>query len=68
LYHRKLDTLSMATLTVKQVRRILGKDAQGVSDADLERDIDVVMFLKNIFFDYYRKVRTNPSNTIPKVP
>ena len=49
----------MATLTVKQARAILGKEAQDASDADLERDIEVASMLKELFFENFKNDRTN---------
>ena len=56
----------MKTVTVNQARRVLGKDAQGVSDADLERDIETATFLKDLFFDNYTKNRNNLAKTSQK--
>lgn len=37
-------------LTVKKARRFLGKDAKGISDEELEKDIEIAELLKNLFF------------------
>ena len=44
-------------MTIKAARRVLGKDAHGVSDADLKRDIGAATFLKDIFFNFTTKDR-----------
>ncbi len=49
-------------MTIKSARRILGKDARGVSDADLKRDIETATLLKDIFFDFL----TNSQNKLAK--
>lgn len=56
----------MDTLTIKQARRILGKEAQGVSDTDLERDIETATLLKDLFFDNYTKSRNSLAKTSQK--
>lgn len=56
----------MAMLTINQARRVLGKDAQGVSDAELERDIETATFLKDLFFADYIKSRNNLAKTSQK--
>lgn len=53
----------MANLTIKQARRVLGKDAQGVSDAELERDIEAAAMFKDLFFDYHTKNRKSLAKT-----
>jgi len=45
----------MASLTIKQARRLLGKDADNISDALLEKEIEVATFLKDLFFDNLKK-------------
>jgi len=52
----------MKTLTINQARRVLGKDAQGVSDAELERDIEAAALFFNLFIDF----RTNTRKTLAK--
>lgn len=42
-------------MTIKQARRVLGKDAQRVSDSDLERDIAVAELFFNILVDSQTK-------------
>lgn len=49
----------MAKLTINQARRILGKDAQGVSDFDLERDIETATLFHDLFYGWYTQNRTN---------
>lgn len=48
----------MATQTISQAKRILGKDAHGVSDSDLELDIETATLFHDIFFDQHIKSRT----------
>lgn len=54
----------MKTLTINQARRLLGKDAQGVSDAELERDIEAAA----LFFNYYIDFQTKNRKTLAKTP
>lgn len=56
----------MANLTIKQARRVLGKDAQGVSDAELERDIEAAALFFNLFMDMWTKNRKKLAKTAPK--
>lgn len=37
-------------LTINQARRFLGKNAKGISDEELEKDIEIAELLKNLFF------------------
>ena len=41
----------LLTMTIKEARKILGKQAQGVSDEMLEKDIEIAELLKNLFFN-----------------
>ena len=52
----------MTELTIKRARKILGKLAEGLTDSDLEREIDTAKLLKNIFFNIYAKRRNNNYN------
>lgn len=56
----------MATLTVNQARRVLGKDAQGVTDAELERDIEAAALFFNLFIDFRTKNRKSLAKTALK--
>jgi len=38
-------------MTIKQARKILGKQSRGVSDKELQRDIEVAELLKSLFFN-----------------
>jgi len=38
-------------MTVNQARKILGKVAESMSDAEIEQDIEVANFLKDLFFE-----------------
>lgn len=58
----------MYSLTVAQARKILGKDAEGVSDTDLEKDIEVARLFKDIFFSKEIKSPSRPSTVSPNVP
>ena len=42
-------------MTIKEARRILGKAAQGVSDADLQSDIETATLFKDIFFSLHTR-------------
>jgi len=54
----------MQLVTVKQARRIAGKDAQGVSDAVLESDIEAATLFFNLFIGF----RTKNRKTLAKTP
>jgi hypothetical protein len=58
----------METLTLKNARKILGKDAHMVSDEDLEQEIDIAVLLKDLFFDNYIKERKKSGNLVQNVP
>lgn len=45
----------MNTLTLKNARKVLGKSANGVSDEQLQKEIDAATLLKDFFFDSYLK-------------
>ncbi len=47
----------MNTLTLKSARKVLGKAAHGVSDEQLQKEIDAAILLKDFFFDSYLKDR-----------
>lgn len=47
----------MATLSVNQARRILGKDVNGASDVDVESIIETATLLRDIFFNQLSKSR-----------
>jgi hypothetical protein len=53
----------MKTLTINQARRLLGKDAQGVSDVELERDIEAAALFFNLFIDFRTKNRKTLAET-----
>jgi hypothetical protein len=44
-------------MTLNQARKILGKEAKGVSDEELSRDIETAMLLKDLFFNKLTKDR-----------
>ncbi len=58
----------MKTFTINKARRILGKTAKGISDEQIQKDIDTAALLKDIFFDSFRKTQKKPSNPAPNVP
>jgi len=58
----------MSILTIAQARKVLGKDADGVSDTDLEKDIEAATFLKDIFFSKQIKKPSGASTESPNVP
>lgn len=37
-------------MTTKQARKVLGKQASGISEEELEKDIEMAELLKNLFF------------------
>lgn len=58
----------MFTLTVSQARKILGKDAEGISDTDLEKDIETATFFKDIFFSKETKRPSGTTTVSQNVP
>lgn len=42
-------------MTLKMARKILGKEAESLSDEKLEKIIDSATLLKDLFFDNYTK-------------
>ena len=58
----------MNTLTLKSARKVLGKAAQGISDEQLQKDIDAATLLKDFFFENLVKSRKKPINSPPNVP
>jgi hypothetical protein len=54
----------MKTVTVNQARRLLGKDAQGISDEELESDIEAAALFCSLFIDF----RTKNRKTLAKTP
>lgn len=58
-------------MTINEARKILGKDGNGLSDAEIQRDIDAAELYKNLFFTMFRKLKKhpkNPSNQFPNMP
>lgn len=53
----KIAYLCMA-ITIKQARKILGKLAENVSDADLESEIKAADLLKTLFFQQIKSSKT----------
>lgn len=51
-------------MTVEQARKILGKKSLGLSDEQIQCDIDTAELLKNIFFDTFKsgKLDNNIAN------
>jgi len=38
-------------MTVQQAKRVLGKEANNMSDEELEKEIEIANLLKELFFD-----------------
>ena len=56
-------------MTVKEARKIIGKDAENLSDQEVVRDIEVAEFLKNLFFTkLLNKKNKIAGNVIPNMP
>ena len=51
-------------MTILQARKILGKDAQGITDSELEHDIEAASF----FFNLFIKMRAKEGNSLEKTP
>ncbi len=49
----------LLAMTIKQARKVLGKEADKFSDEEIERFIDVATFLKDLFFVMHQK-QTSP--------
>ncbi len=57
----------MKSYSISYARKVLGKAAEGVSDEQLQKDIDAAHLLKDLFFDEYKRSRTH-RNSPPNVP
>lgn len=51
----------MAKLTLTKARKILGKIADGISDAQLEQEIQSAELLKTLYFNQLRKNQVEKS-------
>lgn len=51
-----------------EARKLLGKDAENVSDFELQQDIETAELLKDIFFDQQTIKTIKPIQISPKVP
>lgn len=51
----------MATLTINKARKILGKAADGISDAELEQEIKTAEVLKVLYFNQLKKKQLETS-------
>ena len=49
-------------MTIKQARRVLGKLGKGLSDKDLEKELEFTRFLAELVFDSYRQEMTQKNN------
>jgi hypothetical protein len=58
----------MKKYTIRKARRILGKSANGISDEQIQKDIDVAIILKEMFFDMQMRAKKKSSQTAPNVP
>lgn len=56
----------MVALTLKQARKILGKEAAKVSDEVLVQNIETATLLKDIFIEYYSKNRNGLATSTAK--
>lgn len=57
----------MSNLTINKARRILGKAAKNISDAELEKDIQAAEILKVLFFNnYHPQKKSQQLYTPPK--
>ncbi len=65
LYAYILNIGRMKTLTLKSARKVLGKAAQGVSDDQLQKEIEAATLLKDFFFDTYLKERKKTMKLTP---
>ena len=55
-------------MTIKEARRILGKEAIDVLDEDIEKDIEAATLFKDLFFNQLLKNRKQASKARPNVP
>lgn len=49
----------MAKPTIKRIRKLLGKEAQNLTDEEIQRDIDTATLLKDLFFHHLKESRKN---------
>lgn len=49
-------------MTIKQARRILGKLGEGLSDKDLEKELEFTRFLAELVFDAYKREIAQKNN------
>lgn len=54
--------------SIKKAKRVLGKVAKGISDEQLQKDIDTATLLKELFFDNLLNKKKKASQTSPNVP
>jgi hypothetical protein len=58
-------------MTIKQARTILGKEAEGISNEEIQRDIEAAELLKNLFFEMIKRLnkpQQNCGNFLPDMP
>lgn len=48
-------------MTLKEARKILGVTSLGLTDEQIQRDIDTAELLKNIFFDTFKSGKASSS-------
>ena len=47
------------TISIKKARKLLGKDANNITDEELEKDIEAATLLKDLFFSSYINSKKN---------
>lgn len=55
-------------MTLSQARKILGKIANNIPDDELQKEIDVALLLKDLFFDNLLKTKNKPTPEPLNVP
>jgi hypothetical protein len=52
-------------MTTKEARKLLGKEAKGVSDVLLEKEIEAAELFKNLFFELVTHAHKTPKTGRP---
>jgi hypothetical protein len=56
-------------MTIEQIRRALGKEAENVSDEELLGELRIATLYKDLFFDFYKRFssfRRQETSTLKK--
>ena len=64
----QLNMKGVDSLTIKGAKKVLGISGIGVSDDQIEKDIEAAILLKNLFFEKLREAQKKTSVGLPNVP